>query len=146
MVDVEVLCEVMSLLWQFWGFLQVQGVEQVVVKVLEALWVWLVLECIVLQLEDNMVGFGLEWFDLLYCVCCDQCCLLFDYYLFKVLEGYKFCCIVSLYLVKEYNNCWFLFVYDYEVYCIWIYVFDCIWQVEVYLFVDFVENLGFQLQ
>lgn len=144
--DVEALREAMSLLRQFRGFPQVQGVEQVVAKVSEALRVRPASERTVLQLEDNMVGLGLEWLDLLYRACRDQRCLLLDYHPFKVPEGYKFRRIISPHLVKEYNNRWFLFAHDHEAHCIRTYAFDRIRQAEVYLLADFVENPGFQPQ
>lgn len=142
--DVEALREAMSLLRQFRGFPQVQGVEQVIAKVSEALRVRPASERTVLQLEDNMVGQGLEWLDLLYRACRDQRCLLLDYHPFKVPEGYKFRRIVSPHLVKEYNNRWFLFAHDHEAHCIRTYAFDRIRQAEVYLLADFVEDPAFQ--
>ncbi|MEQ8707160.1 MAG: WYL domain-containing protein [Phaeodactylibacter sp.] len=135
--DVEALREAMSLLRQFRGFPQVQGVERVVAKVSEALRVRPSSEPEVLQLEDNMISKGREWLDLLYRACRDQRCLLLEYHPFKVPEGYRSRRIVSPHLVKEYNNRWFLFAYDHQEYRIRTYAFDRIQQAEVYLLDEF---------
>lgn len=144
--DVQALRQAMGLLRQFRGFPEVQGVERVVTKLSEALRVRPASERTVLQLEDNMVGLGLEWLDVLYRACRDQRCLLLDYRPFKVPEGYQFRRIVSPHLVKEYNNRWFLFAYDHGAHGIRTYAFDRIRQAEVYLLADFTQAPSFRPQ
>ncbi len=142
--DMAELGQALSILRQFRGFPQVEGVEKVAAKLSEALRVQKPSAPQVLQFEDNMVGQGLQWLDLLYRACRDRRCVALDYHPFQVPEGYQHRRIVSPQLLKEYNNRWFLFACDHRRHGIRTYALDRIREAAFYPLADYVEDRRFE--
>lgn len=142
--DIAELEQAMSILRQFRGFPQVEGVEKVAAKLAEALRLRQPSAPPVLQFEDNMVGQGLQWLDMLYRACRDRRCVQLDYHPFDTPEGYPHRRIVSPHLLKEYNNRWFLFAHDHRRHGIRTYALDRIQKAAYYPMADYVDNPRFE--
>lgn len=141
--DVAELGQALSILRQFRGFPQVEGVEKVAAKVSEALRVQKPSAPPVLQFEDNMVGEGLQWLDLVYRACRDRRCVELHYQPFQAPAGYPQRRIVSPHLLKEYNNRWFLFAYDHRRQGIRTYALDRIREAAFYPLADYIADARF---
>lgn len=140
--DLEELRHVLVILRQFRGFRQVEGVEKIVTKLELALRRDPRQQPYpIVHLDSNWLAAGLQWLNLLYDAIAGARCLQVTYHPFIMPEPYRR--ILSPYLLKEYNNRWFLIAYDHQEQLIRTFALDRILEAEHYLLGNFYRHPAF---
>lgn len=135
--DMAQLQQALTILRQFQGFGQVAGVEEIVARLAQALHYRQPAARTVVQLESNEHLKGLHWLAPLFEATDRQQCLQVLYQSFR--EDAPLRRIVSPYLLKEFNNRWFLIGWEHEKRMLYTLALDRIQQVEPALMKSFYQ-------
>jgi predicted DNA-binding transcriptional regulator YafY len=139
--DLEELRQSLHLLSQFKSFKDLGGLEQVVRKLELMIKKDSINRPPIILFETNTQAVGRGWIDPLYNFILDKKCIHILYKPFDFEEPYRR--IISPYLIKEYNNRWFLIGYDHEESKVRTYGLDRIIELEHYLLKPFYETPAF---
>jgi predicted DNA-binding transcriptional regulator YafY len=129
--DLTQLSESLHFISQFKSFKNIEGMEQAVRKLEMIIRKDTFSHPPIILFETNTLTVGKHWIDRLYDFILNKECIQIQYHPFDVAEAYKR--VVSPYLIKEYNNRWFLIGYDHTEQKIRTYALDRMLDLEIFL-------------
>jgi predicted DNA-binding transcriptional regulator YafY len=139
--DLEILHRSVVLLRQFQGLKQVEGLEAVITKLEHATRKKTKEEELTIQFEHSLNEPGQRWLDEVHQYILKKQCLLLTYQAFY--EEKPAIKTVSPYLLKEYNNRWFLICWDHEGQGVYTYPLDRVQAIEPALLKDYYRSPAF---
>ncbi|MFT7606409.1 MAG: putative DNA-binding transcriptional regulator YafY [Saprospiraceae bacterium] len=110
--ELQELRNAVTILNQFKGFRQFENIEEIVLKLEQSINSKTRKEKSVIQFDTNPDAMGLKWLDLTYRKIGSKETIRIEYKPFNFDDSYWV--LASPYLLKEYNNRWFLFAYDHK--------------------------------
>ncbi len=129
--DLNILQEILQVLRQFSGFQSMLGIENIITKLEYVLNIRSKPAKEVIHFDHAIYESGQQWLDVLYKCIQNEYCLQLSYHPFTVEVPYKK--IISPYLLKEFNNRWFLIAYDHEIHKSQNFALDRIQAIDRYL-------------
>jgi predicted DNA-binding transcriptional regulator YafY len=139
--DLEILHRSVVLLRQFHGLKQVEGLEAVTAKLEHATRKKAKEEDLTILFEHSLNEPGQRWLDEAHQYILKKQCLLLSYQAFY--EEKPAVRTVSPYLLKEYNNRWFLICWDHEAQAVYTYPLDRVQAMEPALLKDYYRSPAF---
>ena len=126
--DVEELNHALLILKQFSGFRHVEGIENIITKLEHTIQLKAGKAKVAIQFDHPIDAPGQKWLDTLYRCIQNETVVELYYRPFHFAEAFK--AVISPYLLKQYNNRWFLLGHNQELQCISTFALDRIQEIQ----------------